>query len=446
MKKRRSSIIRFCAIVLVALLVAYMWVLIRAHLELGGSQPNRQILGRALSDGQRAMDQACTGLIAAGQSVWLVGRRESDDDSATLHDALNLDSLLPAGSTPDTSENEISQISRLGDDGVFHTVAYVSGYACLLPSADKKSLLLLTGAKPPENKEGLQTQTFVFRADDQGENWRILQGGFMTDATPLAWNVRPYFHGKNEVWATGAGKLFYSSDEGAHAQAVESIDKLWEAPDNTEHSRDVVAHIIQFSDQRATAWVSQSYWDSDSKLRTFTREAQLTRHDGRWNVDGIRTTSGLYLYQVKADGADHVIAELSRSGSSTHELAELGQDGHSWSKLSDLPNTFWPFSASTVIRPNQQTNFYVSDQIILVATTSTHKTIQLSLHVGIKQAEIEGDGVFFSNDNGRHWKQLAIPGYLGILGFNADKKQVYWDKGNWYENSDRNIYYTDLPR
>ncbi|MDR3095717.1 MAG: hypothetical protein LBV73_01420 [Paraburkholderia sp.] len=452
MKISRRSVIRLCIVVPIALpLLAYAWVLIRATMELGGSQPNQQIVGRALNDGQRAVEQGCTGVVATAHGVWMVGRREYENIQAPLQGALNLDALLPAGSTPDTDENEISQISRLGDDGAFHTVAYVSGYGCLLPSADKTSLLLLTGAQPPAKKAGGQTQTVVFRADEQGKNWQILQEGFMADAEWLAWSLNPYFHGSNEVWAAGKEKFFYSSDQGAHAQAVESTGPLWQPPHGTPphaigDDRDTVAYIVQFSDRRATAWVSQSYRDDADEMHTFTRETQLTRHDGHWKAGDIRTTPGLYLFRMKDNGAGSVIAELRRSGSAENELAELAQDGHSWRKLGDLPNLFWPIPASTVIRPNQQTNFYVSDQTILVTVTSRHETVQPSLGRGGKRAVIEGKGVFFSNDKGAHWKQLAIPGYLGVLGFNADKKQVYWNKGNWYESRDPDIYSSDLSR
>ncbi|KWF11473.1 hypothetical protein [Burkholderia pseudomultivorans] len=451
MKKSRRSIVSIVrlgiAVPIALLLIAYAWGLTRAHLELGGSEPNQRILGRALDDGQRAMEQACTGVVAVGRSVWLVGRRESDDDKARLRDAVNLDALLPAGSTPDTGEREVSQVSRLGDDGVFHTMAYVSGYACPLPSADKTSLLLLTGAHLPEGNDGRPVQTAVFRADEHGKDWRIVPGGFMADAEWLAWSLDPYFHGSNDVWAAGQGRFFHSSDQGAHADAVEGTERLWDAPSGTlpqtpGSGGDTAAHLIQFNDRQATAWVSQSYWDGTSTLQTFTREAQLTRRDGRWEVGDIRTTPGLYLFKVKDNGAGRVVAELSRSSDAGHELAELGQDGRSWNRLGDLPNPFWPLPASTMIRPNQQTSFYVSGPVILVTTMSTHTTVQLTG----KAAHIEGNGVFFSTDSGRHWKKLAIPGYLGVLGFDADRKAVYWTKGNEFENRDPAIYVSDLAQ
>ncbi|MDG0027873.1 hypothetical protein [Trinickia sp. Y13] len=43
-------------------------------------------------------------------------------------------------------------------------------------------------------------------------------------------------------------------------------------------------------------------------------------------------------------------------------------------------------------------------------------------------------------------KKLAVPGYPGVLGFHATTKQVYWDKGNWFESSDPDIYSTVLFR
>ena len=273
----------------------------------------------------------------------------------------------------------------------------------------------------------------------------------MAAAESRASRLRPYFHGSSEVWAAGRGRFFYSSDQGAHAHAVESTDQLWEAPDAPQEyvlglSGDTAAHVVELSDEQATAWVSQSYRDTAGKSQTFTREAKLRRHDGHWKVGDIRTTPGLYLYEVKDNGAGRVIAELSRGNSGGYELAELGQDGHSWNKLGDLPNPFSPLLASTRIRPNQQTNFYVSGHVILVTTISKHKTVAPSLYGGGKPAEIEGNGVFFSTDNGSHWKQLAIPSYLGVLGFNADKNEVYWYKGNWFESGDRNIYLSDLSR
>jgi len=396
------------------------------------------------------MDQACTGVVVTQQSVWLVGRRETADDQASPKDAINLDSLLPAGSTPETRENEVSQVSRLGDDGVFHTVAYISGYACPVPSSDKTSLLLLTDAQLPEGKNGQQTQTAVFRADGQGKNWQLVQAGFMAPANWLATTLKPYFHGDSEVWAAGQDTFFYSSDRGEHAAAVESTRPLWEPPRDTlpptvGEPGDIAEYVVQFSKERAAAWVSRSYWDSAHKIQTFTRETQLTLRDGHWEAGEIRTTPGLYLSEVKDNGAGRVIAELSRDGRDD-ELAQLGQDGRSWNKLANLPNPFWPLPASTRIRPNQQTNFYVSGELFLATVMSEHRTIQPSVGTGSKPAKIEANGVYFSTDSGSHWKKLAIPGYLGVLGFDSDKKRVYWNKGNWFENNDPAIYYTDLLR
>lgn len=423
--------------------LAYITIIMRARYELGGIRPNQQVLGKAALDGQRAMEQYCTGVVATGQGIWMVGRREqtpSEYDDAIPKGTIKLETLLPEGSKAARSSS-VSLVSRLGEDGLFHVLASIWGDACLISSPDKKSILVLTEANFPDSKK-YPRQTAVFRTNDQGKTWTFLQNGFLADVNAFATSLMPlYFYGDKEIWAWGGEQLFYTSDQGENVEAIRSLKGLWETSGGGSKYT-TAPHVIQFNEQQARVWVSHMYWDG-SNWQAFTRDVPLTRNNGHWEAGKIREKSGLFIYMLKENGSGRIIAEVSRSPDySEHELAELTDDQSSWATRCVLPNAFWPFNASTYINSNLDNNFFVSGDIILISTTSNHTTF--SIFSG--KTTLHANAIFLSKDNGDSWTKLKIPSYLGILGFNPQTRQMYWNQGNWFESNDSNIYSDDLSR
>jgi len=436
---------------LLLIALTYIWVLYSAVSELAGSRPGQQVLGKAPFDAQRAMEKFCTGIIATLQGVWLVGYRDIYPDEMPdeiLQGAIYLHALLPSGSE---HARGVSLISRL-EDGVFRALAFISGHACLVSSPDGKDVFLLTGIDLPYDEERPHDQTAVFRTNDQGKTWQpLLKDGFMAKADSHAQTLKPYFYDNNEVWAWGGGhepkKLFYSPNQGIHVEAIESSEELCigELPDHT-----IKAHVVQLDAQQAKIWVSQKYWNASqlywngNQPNTITREAQLTRKEGRWELGEVRSTRGLFIHELKENGSGRIVAVLSRDDDfNKNELAELAADGHSWEKRSTPPNLFWPFPAKSSIETER---FFVKENTVLATMSSEHTVPRWLYPWGKDPARISADAVLSSKNGGKTWTKLAIPGYIGVLGFDAQKKQVYWNKGNWYENNDPNIYSHDLSR
>ena len=63
-----------------------------------------------------------------------------------------------------------------------------------------------------------------------------------------------------------------------------------------------------------------------------------------------------------------------------------------------------------------------------------------------ERAEIDTDAHFYTRDGGRRWHQLAIPGYLGVMGLSAYGSTLYWSKGNWYSNDEPQQWEYDLSK
>ncbi|MCL2523993.1 MAG: hypothetical protein FWF20_01300 [Betaproteobacteria bacterium] len=460
-----GRIIKSFAVLLILLALGYILALSSAKLELGGSSPGQQVLGKAPLAGQRAMEQFCTGITATPRNIWLVGYREYADEIPAS--ALDLGSLLPqsadeaqrwgsmalqARSLTLRNGEGVTLISRLGEDGEFHVLAFVDGRARLISSPDGENLFLLTGLNLAPDEKRPYRQSAVFRTSDQGKTWQaLLENGFMAmTERSKAYFLEPYFYNNNEVWAWGGyedfERIFYSPDQGEHTEAIELSKKLYaDMRPRGDYTNTIKAHVVQLDAQQAKVWVSDRYWDGRN-WEAITREGQLTRKEGRWELGEVRTHQGLFIYQLISNGKGRIIAAVSQGNIFDAELAELLVGDHSWKRLSTLPNPFWPFPADSSIRSNQEHNFFASDDVILATIDSDHKVPRWLYPWGRYPANISADAVYFSKNNGRTWTKLAIPGYLGVLGFNAGKKQVYWNKGNWYENDDPNIYSYDLSR
>ncbi|TNF84167.1 hypothetical protein FGE05_08185 [Pseudomonas sp. ICMP22404] len=458
----------------------YMWILASAKLEWAGASPDRQQLGAVKDTRLRAMTQYCTGVAVTGQSTWLVGRLDGDANQLKPGaEVVNLDAVVygrPKAPEPGgyyanliVREEETSFISRLDAQGQFQLVAHVSGAACLVASPDGASVFLLTGLDRPEGANADDvSQTVVLRSDDQGKHWTWLSKGWFAGADSLAWNLKPYFHGADEVWAWGrpataddfGGEttpgvvptgVFYSADRGMSSTPIVASESLLVSaesvhekhPGITEWRTDlgeqgeVRTNVLQLDDRHAFIWVSQRFWASNpdgvsnNLAFNLTTRARLQREAGEWRVVEVQRENNLFVSMLIQNDSGRVIGLIDQGNGGRDVIAELDTGALTWRTLSELPSPFAPLASESRVR---EEHFWVGQNSLLINTTSAHHPPRWLYWWS--DATISADGVFYSNDWGQSWKRLAIDGYLGIVGFQPAQDRVIWGKGNWFDNHD----------
>ncbi|MCI0996040.1 hypothetical protein [Pseudomonas corrugata] len=462
----------------------YMWILASAKLEWGGASPDRQQLGAVKDTRLRAMTQYCTGVAVTGQSTWLVGRLDGDANQLKPGaEVVNLDAVVygrPKAPEPGgyyanliVREEETSFISRLDAQGQFQLVAHVSGAACLVASPDGASVFLLTGLDRPEGANADDvSQTVVLRSDDQGKHWTWLSKGWFAGADSLAWNLKPYFHGADEVWAWGqpataddfGGEttpgvvptgVFYSADRGMSSTPIVASESLLVSaesvhekhPGITEWRTDlgeqgeVRTNVLQLDDRHAFIWVSQRFWASNpdgvsnNLAFNLTTRARLQREAGEWRVVEVQREDNLFVSMLIQNDSGRVIGLIDQGNGGRDVIAELDTGALTWRTLSELPSPFAPLASESRVR---EEHFWVGQNSLLINTTSAYHPPRWLYWWS--DATISADGVFYSNDWGQSWKRLAIDGYLGIVGFQPAQDRVIWGKGNWFDNYDGGLY------
>ncbi|MDT8905842.1 hypothetical protein G7W60_08935 [Pseudomonas fluorescens] len=489
---------KFFTTLFVALIVGaglwYMWMITSAKLEWGGASPGQQQLGAVADTRHRAASQYCTGVVATPQGTWLVARLNRDAGQVEASaDVVDLDALVRGKSNDEPEpvgsgafayllsgrEKETSFISRLDAQGQFQLVAHVSAAACLVASPDGASVLLLTGLDRPEAGSGDSVgQTVVFRSDDQGKRWTWLEQGWFPKADQVAWNLKPYFHGTDEVWAWGTPSgvdnesgedvpgaistgVYYSADRGDHSTPVMAAESLLVTSEYVRVKRpdvlqwhtdagtygDIRTHVIQLDPQRAFIWVSQRFWGSNPDGEgahiafNVTTRARLQRSTGQWQVVDTQRDDKLFIAALAQNADGRVAGLVDQEESGRHVIAELDTATLAWRPLGELPSVFAPLASQSRLREG---HFYLGQNSLLVNVTSEHRPPRWLYWWS--DASICADGVFYSRDWGRSWQRLAIGGYLGILGFQPTQDRVIWAKGNWYDNNDQGIYSYSLAQ
>lgn len=468
----------------------YMWTIARASLDWGGSSPNQQTLGTVQDIQQRAMAQYCTGVVVSAQGTWLVGRVNKSSNFLKPAAAVQDLDLVVRGTSPaseeeegsgafsaymSSSEAEISFISRLDEHGQFQQVAQISGVACMVASPDGGRVFLLTDVKRPAAASGARdavSQTVVLHSDDQGKSWAWLRQGFFPEVDSLAYSLRPYFYGADEVWAWSSPEGFdepsdeqrpefvptgvsYSADRGASSRPILARESLLvtleyargKRPDILEWRSDAGAHgqiqtqVLQLDAQRAVIWIAQRFWGSnpagegDNVAFNVTSRAQLSRVAGQWQVASVQRDDGLFVDRLEDNGAGRVIGLIDQGEHGQDVVAELDRSTQAWKVLSELPSVFSPLASDSRLRGD---NFWVGHNSLLINTSSEHRPPHWIYPWS--DASISANAMFYSKDWGQSWQQLAIDGYLGTLGFQGAEDRVIWAKGNWYDNNNLGIY------
>lgn len=503
MKTKTVGIIGLCValgLLAFAAVLAYVgWKIAGSNLGKVGGEPGLSVAGELGDARMRSMEQWCTGVLETRDDVWLVGREEHRGDPSTYaafipESAINLGEL-PGGQMRRGgffgSRNDLTMISRLNEDGRFEVVATVPDVACLYASPEAENLYLVTWLDRPEIPEEPSVdeqgnplakqqpikQRMVFRSADRGQSWEWLQQGLMANAADFQ-ALTPVFTSDNVIWTWGEDveerslwsaspidktkleggydkptALFYSSDGGQTSYRVYADEPLLLSIEATlellgrkdarissrAHERQH-RHIVQVSPERAYAWVAQSDWlrlpDDEAERYMLTTKATLARTgpEGRWQVEKVEHRPGRLI--------EHLITTPGRG---THAI--VTDDGREWLMRLNTETGEWEDAQAV---PQLLPNWLVDNRMWVRYFWSNGDYQVISLWGDIEvprilfpfteePASITTDGHFYTRDGGRSWHQMAIPGYLGVMGLGRSDA-LYWSKGNWYSNEEPQLW------
>ena len=498
--RRWSVLLGF--LVLLTLVPAYVtWTLIGATKGMVGAEPGAAITG-GLGDARwRNMEQWCTGVVETRHGTWLVGR--SDDAGPAA-------SYVPDGTpdltrlmTADGEANEslgrggfgsrptLTTLARLQDDGKFKLVATVPDVACLIVSPRDDTLYLLTGLDRPDSALSTEPQqTAVFRSTDHGKTWAWMKSGLMPEADQLAWNLQPSFGPGQSVWAWGPEAaeeekaadisgtplaaetrkaadgtdlkptaLFHSANGGETSTAVYGpapliapqsyLREMTGATDTNFSGRremDQTRFVVQIDDTRAYAWASEFMWyrvGQDSRRLMLSSRADLTRSgpNGDWQITRVTRQPGTRIAHLRSahDGRTYAVLQ-DKDG---EWLAKLDTKTGEWVERQKTPSLLPDWLA----QDRTSTRYFWNNGDYQVLSRSGDTMVSRALIPFLKkQAEIDTEAHFYTRDGGRSWHQLAIPGYLGVMGLSSQGSKLYWSKGNWYSDKEPVQWEYDLAK
>lgn len=462
-KSKRLPLIYGVTLSLIPL--AYLLLLARGNGDWGGTTPPDKLLSTTSIEGQTP--DFCAPLIRTPRATWLLTSQKDDNAMPTWKvdpSTLALNTLLPpvkekAKADYDSqmaqympkSSNWTTLISKLDAEGVFQPVAIVPDMTCLSATPDGATVYALTGLDIPQgltigDSNPKTLQTAVFRTDDQGAHWTWLKNGFFPNAARWGENLRPSFYNSREVWAwtefddltlpgkilseggsplQSALRLFYSADGGASVQqvkasapiamsrneAVEQFPADAEA-DSSGANDKTTGFVVQLSDDRAIAWLSQSFYygiagDHFAKLNAVLDQMELRREGQTWVMGPPKRTAGANLKSVTRTPAGQIYGVMARSRANDI-VARFDQASRAWIPLASTPNSFSPLPAEITVD-----DLWASDKHLVISLSSIYFVPRLLYPFGYDNATIHGGADYYSDDGGRHWTHLKVR--AGIL-------------------------------
>lgn len=486
--------------VLCAAVPSYVgWTLVASNLGIAGGKPGVAATGELGDARWRNMEQWCTGVVETRHGTWLVGRYEDTGSASYVPNGVpDLSTLVTGDEEGNTqrgfslfgSRPVLTTLARLQDDGTFKMVATLPDVACMVVSPASETLFLLTGIRPESSSSFKREQSAVFRSTDHGVTWEWLESGFMPEVQHLAWSVKPTFSSDQDIWAWGKEPpsedapqsswqrreaipsrhavdgtelkptaLFYSMDQGKTSTVIYSPEPLI-APvaylreiagePNADFSRrrdmDQERFVVQLSDEHAYAWVSEFMWyyvGEDSHRLVLTTRAELSRPgpDDEWQITHITRQPDVRIQHLTTsiDGRTYAILQDEEG----EWLARLDTQNGEWIERQRTPSVLpgWLAEDRTSTR-----YFWSNGDYQVVSQWGRTVVSRLLIPFSEEPAEINTDAHFYTRDGGRNWHQLAIPGYLGVMGLSPRGSKVYWTKGNWYSNDEPLQWHYDLAK
>lgn len=479
--RRWSAVL--AVLVLCAAVPAYVgWTLAGSNMGMAGGKPGLAITGTLGDARWRSMEQWCTGVVETRHDTWLIGRNEnaSSLSSYVPDDAQDLSKLVTGEDGTHEPQARglfggrplLTTLARLQDDGTFKVMATLPEVACLVASPQSDTLFLFTGVDRQQSDSWLDAgQTAVLRSSDHGVNWEWMKSGFMSEADQLAWNVKPTFTSDNDVWAWGKEPpsedsdepqrtaLFYSMDQGKTSTAVYSPQPLSapesylreltgepEADFSSRRDMDQERFVVQLDDTHAYAWVSEFMWyrvGEDQRRLNITTQAVLSRPDTGhpWQITKVSRLPDLRVEHLSTslDGRTYAVIE-DKDGA---WLAKLDTRNGEWIERHRTPALLPGWLA----QDRTSTRYFWSNGDYQVVSQWGDTVVSRALLPFLKEsAEIRTDAHFYTRNGGRSWRQLAIPGYLGVMGLSPRGSKLYWNGGNWYSNDEALQWQYDLAK
>ena len=488
----------FAVLLILPVTLAWVgWKIAGSNLGIAGKAPGSAVVGELADAKLRSMEQWCTGVVTTSRDVWLVSRNEMRADSQDELDYIPADALRlgmaegKAGSGPSFfgSRSYLTTLARLEGVGSFRVVATVAVLACLDVSPESETLYLFTWLARPDtpvvtDARGREIrQHMVFRSSDHGESWEWLEAGFMADAARSGSQLRPIFASDQDVWLWGedanrdASLLWGAAEAEAEAEAGQEATSLFHSPDGgltssrlfspepleattddllsitglstpdtlQRASHDAKRFVVQLDDTRAFAWVGESMWyrseDDQAKRLMVTSRAALVRRgpEEPWQVSEVRRTpGGLLKHVVTAGGQTHGVLVEDQG----EWLVRLDAVSGEWTDRQPLPRLLPGWLAGNGMGARY---FWSNGDYQVVSLWGNLVVPRIVFPFTEEPAVFTTDAHFYTRDGGRSWSQLAIPGYLGVMGLAGHGREVFWTKGDWYWNEEPYVWSYSLP-
>lgn len=253
--------------------------------------------------------------------------------------------------------------------------------------------------------------------------------------------------------------LFYSNDQGATSHVVYGpepmiapasyLKKLTKQPTadfSDRRDMDQERFVVQIDDTHAYAWASEFMWyrvGDDSHRLMLTTRAELSRStpQGEWQITTIKRQPDVRVAHLSTslDGRTYAILQ-DREG---EWLAKLDTQTGEWIERQRTPALLpaWMAENRTTAR-----YFWSNGDYQVVSEWGDTVVSRLLIPFMKERAEIQTDAHFYTRDGGKTWHQLAIPGYLGVMGLSPRSGKVYWSKGNAYSDDEPLQWEYDLSK
>ncbi|MBS64598.1 hypothetical protein [Salinisphaera sp.] len=484
--RRRAIALPLLIVALAAGLPAiwFIWTLAKGHGDFAGGHVDNREFATIQSYLQRRDDGLCDRIFVTAEDTWLIGVADSPDSSMDLAGSTDLAELIRGDGSDGGGSYGVfgagagmrakyGYISRLNDNGRFDVVARLDSSACMAAAGrDGRRVYVLSGMERPdnayENDDPASRQDAVFVTDDQGRSWQWQREGFMVPSSITAWGVHPYRDAYDTVWAwqrlphtqvtngkpivdgDGSG-LYYSTDEGRSTTEVDQTSPLVASRMELEALKpagmklngeavvgEVEPHVMRLGEDRAAVWVSQQIGYSDPADASpynagalhVLRYARLNRNGGEWHMGKVEQTEGMKIQALRQGPDGRVRAVVRMAGETASHIALVDPDTLEIKPTAELPGAFAPLTSNEYVR-----GFWVGKHSMVVNVGSSYRVptwINVGEWLSGDEAHISGNAVFYSVDDGRSWDRLAIPGYQGVLGFDAATDRVFWHRDGSY--------------
>jgi hypothetical protein len=418
--------------------LCFFGLLVRGHYGFGNERPEGEITA------QHPNISYISKVIPRAQETWLIRARGSDlDDRPTPipETATILNTLMDK-----TARKNCTQlISRLEQEKPMRDLACFDGDVSLLVSPDSKTLVLLTNIDIPDSEAWQQHA--VFKSDDQGETWRWLKKGFFPEADWMAHSMKFYMHGTRELWtwknlksgnddetdpATWSYRkkaenlyteLYYSPDFGENVETIQISNTLFPNLGEGAYSEEIKLYIAQLTPDRAMIWISQRFFPNNAwrDISYITTQLELRRVDNRWQMQPPRHLEGLFIFALQGTDKRAMAIMTLNNWESGMGVAEFDSEQQNWKRVGEMPNPFFPLPTSQSI-----VDFQAEEKVLLLNAWVSYSTRWLypitwfgSRSESAVYAPLEP---YYSLDQGRSWKQLAI----WPIAFQPEEGRIFW--------------------